>query len=122
MYTITKEFTFSASHQLAHLPDCHKCSRLHGHNYVIRIEVEAQTLDVDGFVVDYGDLAPFQAIVDGELDHRHLNDVLGDQTGQATTAEHLACWLWHRAFAMWGQKVSAVSVSETPKTWATYRP
>ncbi len=34
MFTITKEFHFSASHQLSHLPEDHQCARLHGHNYV----------------------------------------------------------------------------------------
>lgn len=35
MFRITKEYHFSASHRLAHLPDDHQCARLHGHNYVV---------------------------------------------------------------------------------------
>ena len=41
MYTIAKQFTFSASHQLDHLPEDHQCARLHGHNYVVEIVLSA---------------------------------------------------------------------------------
>lgn len=52
MHRITKEFHFSASHQLCHLPADHKCARLHGHNYIVGAE-----LDADGFVPDFSDLS-----------------------------------------------------------------
>jgi 6-pyruvoyltetrahydropterin/6-carboxytetrahydropterin synthase len=38
MYTITKQFSFSASHVLDHLPEGHPCARrLHGHNYIAEL-------------------------------------------------------------------------------------
>ena len=117
MYTITKQFHFSASHVIEGLPEGHPCARLHGHNYAVELVLEAPALDRIGFVVDYGDLKPFKRLLDDELDHRHLNDVI---TGP-TTAEHLAYYLHQRAKALWAQ-VAAVRVSETPKTWAEYRP
>jgi 6-pyruvoyltetrahydropterin/6-carboxytetrahydropterin synthase len=116
MYTITKEFHFSASHQLLTLPDGHPCKRLHGHNYVVELVLEAATLDEHGFVVDYGDLKPFKEMIDRELDHRHLNDVLP----YPTSAENIARYLYDWARKCWPQ-VAAVRVSETPKTWAIYR-
>ncbi|MEQ9258995.1 MAG: 6-pyruvoyl tetrahydropterin synthase family protein [Roseovarius sp.] len=118
MYRITKEFAFSASHQLFGLPEHHQCARLHGHNYVVRVELASAALDAHGFVRDYLELAPFKAYIDEELDHRHLNDVLGDD---CVTAERLAKHLYDWCAARWPE-VSAVSVSETPKTWAEYRP
>ena len=42
MFRIRKEFHFSASHQLTHLPDDHQCARLHGHNYIVVIELAAE--------------------------------------------------------------------------------
>ena len=54
----------------------HPCSRLHGHNYVVEIVLVADALDSVGFVVDYNELKTFKQIIDRELDHRHLNDVL----------------------------------------------
>lgn len=115
-YFITKDFDFAASHQLRGLPASHKCSRLHGHNYLVRITLAAEQLDPVGFVVDYGALASFKALLDNRLDHRHLNDVL-----QANpTAEVLAAWLFGQAADL-GFPVVEVAVSETPKTWAWYR-
>lgn len=39
MFRITKEFHFSASHQLTGLPEDHQCARLHGHNYIVEVEL-----------------------------------------------------------------------------------
>lgn len=116
MYAISKEFAFSASHQLNDLPVDHQCSRLHGHNYVVRITCAAPTLDRVGFVIDYGDLAPLKDLIDKRLDHRHLNHVLDFNP----TAENLAYWLFQQAREV-GWPVFEVAVSETPKTWAAYR-
>lgn len=118
MYTIKKEFHFSASHQLKQMPDGHPCARLHGHNYVVVLELRGEQLNPYGFVRDYLELKPFKDYIDDTLDHRHLNEVLGDA---CTTAERLARHLYDWARARWSE-VSAVSVSETPKTWAEYRP
>ena len=59
-YRIAKRFRFEAAHQLGGLPPNHPCSRLHGHSYAVEL-VLAGGLDARGFVVDYGDLAPFAA-------------------------------------------------------------
>lgn len=117
MYRITKQFSFEASHQLDHLPPEHKCSRLHGHSYRVEVVLESAKLDENGFVRDYGALEPFKTFVDGKLDHRHLNDIMDGPT----TAENLSRWLYEYAHGLWPEVV-AVRVSETPKTWAEYRP
>ena len=117
MYTISKQFNFSASHIIEGLPEEHPCSRLHGHNYVVELVLAADELNETGFVVDYNELVVFKNIIDKTLDHRHLNDVL---TGP-TTAERSAKYLYDHAKQIW-QEVLSVSVSETPKTNATYRP
>ena len=115
MYRISKQFHFSASHQLEGLPAEHPCSRLHGHNYLVEIVLQSAALDERGFVVDYGDLKPFKQYIDDTLDHRHLNDVLDVNP----TAEHIAKHLFDWAAQRWAQTV-AVRVSETPKTWAEW--
>jgi 6-pyruvoyltetrahydropterin/6-carboxytetrahydropterin synthase len=76
MYTITKQFSFSASHVLDHLPEGHPCARLHGHNYVVELVLRSGDLNGDGFVRDYNELAIFKNFVDEKLDHRHLDDVI----------------------------------------------
>jgi 6-pyruvoyltetrahydropterin/6-carboxytetrahydropterin synthase len=92
MFTITKQFAFSASHQLAGLDADHPCTRLHGHNYIVEVELRGAELD--------------------------LNEVLGHDHA---TAERLALFFYDWAHDRWPE-VSAVRVSETPKTWAEYRP
>ena len=117
MYTITKQFSFSASHVLDHLPEEHPCSRLHGHNYIVELVLQSTELDPLGFVRDYNELAPFKGFIDDKLDHRHLDNVIEGPS----TAENLARHLYEFARRMWPEVV-AVRVSETPKTWAEYRP
>jgi 6-pyruvoyltetrahydropterin/6-carboxytetrahydropterin synthase len=118
MYTIAKRFTFSASHVIGGLPEQHPCARLHGHNYEVEVVLQSATLDAIGFVRDYRELSALKEFVDKILDHRHLNEVLGhDQT----TSEALAKWIYDWCASRWSEVV-AVRVSETPRTWAEYRP
>ncbi len=118
MYTISKEYHFSASHVLHGLSDDHPCSRLHGHNYVVEVELCSETLNESGFVRDYNELNALKVYIDSEIDHRHLNDVLGENE---TSAEKIARHFYEWCKARWPE-VSAVRVKETPKTCAEYRP
>lgn len=118
MYRITKEFHFFASHQLSALPDDHPCARLHGHNYIAEVELTADELEENGFVIDYRELSPLKTWIDEMLDHRHLNDVFGHDM---VTSEFMAKAIYDFCLARWPQ-TSAVRISETPKTWAEYRP
>jgi len=142
MFSISKDFHFSASHALTHLPESHKCHRLHGHNYIVRVTVEAHCLDSKGFVIDYGDLRPFGQWLDETCDHRDLNEMAQDHyplqlieplikagtkgtisTGVLTTAENLARWFQGMVIVLVPETQDMrvrVSVSETPKTWATF--
>lgn len=117
MYTISKSFSFSASHQLAGLPADHPCTRLHGHNYDVTLILGAEALDDTGFVVDYRALSSFKQYLDQHFDHQHLND----QVDFNPTAENLAHFLYYVAVELFGGAiVQACRVSETPKTQATF--
>jgi len=118
MYRITKEFNFSASHQLLRLSQDHPCARLHGHNYVVEIELTSKELNQYGFVRDYRELSSFKKYLDEEIDHRHLNDIFASD---CVTAEYLAKKFYEWCKAKWPD-VTGVRVSETTKTWAQYRP
>ncbi|MCI5060774.1 MAG: 6-carboxytetrahydropterin synthase QueD [Alphaproteobacteria bacterium] len=117
MFTICKEYHFSASHQLFGLADDHPCARLHGHNYVIEIELQSEKLNEVGFIRDYRDLDALKKYIDDKFDHYHLNDVLGDEN---VTAERIAKHFYDWCHDKWPE-VSAVRVKETPKTCAEYR-
>jgi 6-pyruvoyltetrahydropterin/6-carboxytetrahydropterin synthase len=117
MYRIAKQFTFSASHQIKKLPATHKCSRLHGHNYGVEVILESGVLNDVGFIRDYAELDALQSYIKEKFDHRHLNDVLGDDF---TSAEHLARHFYEWCRAQWPE-VYAVRVSESAHSWAEYR-
>src|SRR5262249_50295657 len=118
MYTISKRFTFSASHVIGSLSDDHPCGRLHGHNYQVEVQLQSATLDRVGFVRDFYELSELKQFIDRTLDHKHLNDVLGHDH---TTTEVISRWLYEWCKARWPE-VIAVCVSETPDSWAEYRP
>jgi 6-pyruvoyltetrahydropterin/6-carboxytetrahydropterin synthase len=121
MYTVRKSFGFSAAHYLPDLPEGHQCKRMHGHNYEVVLEAEAQELDDQGFVVDFAAFDPLIRAVRANLDHRVLND----QEPQPT-AERLARSIYYAAAALCiGQprvRMRAVTVYETPTSSAEYRP
>jgi 6-pyruvoyltetrahydropterin/6-carboxytetrahydropterin synthase len=117
-FTISKQFSFSASHQLRGLEPGHQCARLHGHNYEVVLELRSSQLNEVGFVHDYGDMKPFEDYIKKTLDHRHLNAVLPDDMNP--TAENLARFLYSIAWDMFHDAAITVYVSETPKTWASY--
>jgi 6-pyruvoyltetrahydropterin/6-carboxytetrahydropterin synthase len=117
MFTIKKQFSFAASHQLCGLPPEHVCSRLHGHNYSVELSLRAAAVDEIGFVKDYRELEFVKKWIDENLDHRHLNDVLPFNP----TAELIAQFLFINFMDELPQ-LTAVTVKETDKTSATYEP
>ncbi len=117
MYKISKQFIFSASHQLNHLPSGHPCAELHGHNYVITVHLRSEKLNEYGFVRDYRELEPLKKFIDEQLDHKHLNEVMS----LPPTAENIARFIYERFFPVFPE-LYAVEVSETPKTRAIYEP
>lgn len=117
MFTVSKDHSFSASHQLSGLPPEHPCSRLHGHNFTVRLTLSSTLLSQVGFVIDYNELRPFFKWVDESYDHRHLNDVVNFNP----TSELMAKHLFNVAWTDFHLPVAAVGWSETPKTWAEYR-
>lgn len=93
MMDIWKEFTFEAAHRLPHLPDGHKCKRLHGHSFRVRIHVRGEVDPTLGWVADFADIrVAFQPLFD-QLDHNYLNEI--DGLGNPTS-EVLAKWIWDR--------------------------
>lgn len=84
----------------------------------MRIELQAEHLNAHGFVRDYRDLDALKTYIDQVIDHRHLNDILGNDE---TTSEKLAKYFYDWCKKRWPE-TSAIMISETPKTWAEYRP
>lgn len=85
MFYVRKQIEISASHSLS-LSYPSKCSRLHGHNWIITIYCRSPRLNDDGMVVDFTHI---KEQIAGALDHQCLNDVLPFNP----TAENIARWV-----------------------------
>ena len=90
---IWKEFTFEAAHLLPNVPEDHKCKRLHGHSYRVRLCVEGDLDPTLAWVVDFADIAEAFEPIRLRLDHYYLNEIEGLEN---PTAEVLARWIWQR--------------------------
>lgn len=113
MITISRIYTFESAHFLPRVPAGHKCGRMHGHSYELTVEVSG-TIGPDGWVMDFADIDAAVAPVVARLDHRCLNDFLGNPT-----SENLAVWI---AGELTDLPLASVTVSETRKSRARWSP
>jgi 6-pyruvoyltetrahydropterin/6-carboxytetrahydropterin synthase len=114
---IYEEFTFEAAHLLPNVPQGHKCARLHGHSYRVRVHLEGEVGADSGWVMDFAEIRAVTEPVRADLDHYYLNEIEG--LGNPT-AETLARWIWNR-ISLGLPGLSAVEVSETCTAGAIYR-
>lgn len=113
-------FGFEAAHLLPHVPEGHKCRRLHGHSYRVTVTVSGEVDAGAGWVVDFAELAHVWRPLHQALDHRYLNDIEGLQN---PTSELLAVWIWERFAAGLDHRttLTAVEVAETCTSRCVYR-
>lgn len=115
---IFKEFTFEAAHRLPNVHPGHKCARLHGHSYRVRVTCSGPVNDHSGWVRDFSDIATAWVPLQQQLDHHYLNE---DVDGlENPTSENLARWCWDRLRQALPDMV-AVQVSETCTSGCIYR-
>lgn len=131
-HRVTRRIDFCYGHRL--LDYAGKCRHLHGHNGVLEVDVESETVSAVGMVVDFGVVRDLvKSWVDANLDHRMVlceSDPavpvlkgLGEPLyllPDNPTAENLARHIFHNAQAL-GLDVSEVRLWETPSSYATYR-
>jgi 6-pyruvoyltetrahydropterin/6-carboxytetrahydropterin synthase len=115
---LVREYTFEAAHMLPRVAADHKCARMHGHSYKVAITVEGD-IDADtGMVVDFAEIdAAVMPLLDGELDHRYLNDVAGLEN---PTVENLTIWVWQRLSEQMPVLLRAIEVRETATSAVIY--
>ena len=117
MYKVRKRIEVSAGHHLR-LPYESRCSRPHGHNWIIEVEVSAEELSNDGMVIDFTHIKD----VVKQLDHQNINEVIDFNP----TAENIARWVaiqvakeLDSSFSAW---VSKVTVQESEGNIAEWTP
>lgn len=113
---IYKEFTFEAAHRLPNVPEGHKCARLHGHSFVVRISVCGPVGERSGWVMDFGDIKDAFHPLWKQLDHYYLNEVPGLEN---PTSENLAIWIWQRLKPVLPQ-LNKVEIRETCTSGCLY--
>jgi 6-pyruvoyltetrahydropterin/6-carboxytetrahydropterin synthase len=115
--TLTRSFRIEAARRLPRLPSSHPCSRLHGHSFLIELELVGDIDPELGWLVDYDEIARLWTPLASMLDHRLLNEVEGLEN---PTSEHLARWIFDRMRPTLPM-LTAVTLMETPETRAIYR-
>lgn len=90
---IYKEFHFEAAHRLPNVPAQHKCARLHGHSFHVRLSVEGDAPEPAGWVLDFAELKSVFKPVYEQLDHHYLNEIPGLEN---PTSENIARWIWNK--------------------------
>lgn len=120
MYEIYIKRNFSAAHRLAGYKG--NCSKLHGHNWKVTVEVQTDKVDKIGISVDFRKLGKNLDIILDELDHSDLNN-LKIFSGKNPTSEHIAELIYHKlSEKINGKKVkvSKVIISESENSSAAY--
>ena len=114
---LRKTFQFEAAHLLPHLPETHKCRRLHGHSFKAEVVVAGECDPQLGWLMDYAEIADRFKPLWEQLDHRYLNDVPGLEN---PTSENIAVWIWNKLRPKLPLLVE-VTVAETCTAQCAYR-
>lgn len=90
---IYRQFNFESAHRLPHVPEGHKCSRLHGHSFQCTLYVSGNVDSKTGWIMDFADIKQAFGPIYRQLDHHYLNEIDGLEN---PTSEMLAKWIWKR--------------------------
>ncbi len=121
MYEVKIRADFSAAHNLREVGG--KCESLHGHNFIVEVAVESESLDEGGMVIDFRFLKDKTKAILEALDHRYLNE-LPFFAKTNPSSENLAAYIFgelSRQIDRGSRRVRWVSVWESETSQATYR-
>jgi len=113
---IYKDFSFDSAHRLPNVADGHKCGRLHGHTFQLRIVVSGPVGEESGWILDFADLKTAFEPLFQELDHNYLNELEGLEN---PTSEVIVQWIWERLKPVLPQ-LSRLELKETCTTGCVY--
>lgn len=114
MEYIFVEYSIDCAHYLPNVPEGHKCGKMHGHRYDIRLEICGEVDPISGWIVDYADVKQAMDSHIESLDHHTLNDIHGLEN---PTCENLVRWI--RLIGFPG--LHSIEVRETHRAGAGWR-
>lgn len=120
MYKLSVTDSFSAAHRLCGYEGA--CSNLHGHNWKVRVGLQASELDDIGMAMDFGAIKQLLQDILQELDHAYLNE-LSDFRELNPTSENLARYIFARLQASLVNptvKVCEVEICESERSSVIY--
>jgi len=119
-YTLRVVSDFASAHTLRDYPG--QCSRMHGHNWKLEVEVQARGLDGLGMAVDFKVVKQTAKALTDQLDHRYINDIPPFDVHNPT-AENIAAWLYRGLAERLNNEqlhISAVTLWETERACVRY--
>ena len=113
--------TFSAAHLLRGYEGA--CSKLHGHNWKVRVCVKTKEQEEIGMAMDFGVLKTILSNILNNLDHSYLNEIV-PFTERNPTSENLAKYIYECIEKELQDKpvaISEVEVYESEKSSVIYK-
>ena len=119
-YTLKILADFASAHTLRDYPG--DCSRMHGHNWKLEVEVTAISLNNHGMGMDFKTIKTATRELAKTLDHRYLNDIPPFDTINPT-AENIAQYFYQNLSKILNidtAKISGVTLWETDRACVRY--
>jgi 6-pyruvoyltetrahydropterin/6-carboxytetrahydropterin synthase len=119
-YTLKVLTEFASAHTLTGYPGA--CSRMHGHNWKVEVEVISSQLDQTGMAIDFKRIKQAANEVGNRLDHRYLNDIPPFDR-MNPTAENIAAWFFQELSSNLNTehaKVHSITLWETDRACVKY--
>ena len=119
-YTLKILTDFASAHTLRNYPGA--CSRMHGHNWKVEVEVTAAVLNEHEMGMDFKTIKTAARELAKTLDHRYLNDIPPFDV-RNPTAENIAEYFYQQLTNTLNNdtaSVSAVTIWETERACVRY--
>ena len=118
--SVCKRVSFDATHFLPGYPG--KCANVHGHHWVVELNVVGEVFSETGMVIDFTGLSNFlnEKVVD-RFDHTLINDVIENPTAENIAGRVKLSWdLWRDENCL-VVELGFIRVWETPDSYAELR-
>jgi 6-pyruvoyltetrahydropterin/6-carboxytetrahydropterin synthase len=120
MYEATIRKSFSAAHILKDIGG--KCEDLHGHNFIVEVTVQGESLNEEDLLIDFRVLKKWTNEILEQLDHKYLNETEVFK-GMNPSSERIARYIHDRLadkVKTMGLNIARVTVWESENARVAY--